>query len=47
MRINGETPQLGDWNRGLGPLEMDESDQEVTWLTGEKVRPWNWAVNFS
>lgn len=34
MRINGETKALGDWNRGHGPMCMEESEEEVVWLTG-------------
>ena len=47
MRINGQTTQLGDWNKGLGPLKMEKSDIEVVWLTGEKVKPWKWLVTFN
>jgi hypothetical protein len=40
MRINGDIPELGFWNKGTGPIKMEKSSREITWLTGEKVRPW-------
>jgi hypothetical protein len=46
MRINGDTEKLGDWNRGLGPLNMTIGPQ-IIWLTGEIVRPWIINVTFS
>ncbi len=39
MRISGDTAKLGNWNKGTGPIDM-QTGAEVTWLTGEKVRPW-------
>lgn len=39
MRINGETDKLGNWNKGIGAINLQKGD-EVTWLTGEKVKPW-------
>jgi hypothetical protein len=39
MRINGDTEKLGNWNKGKGSLVMDKGCERV-WLTGEKVRPW-------
>lgn len=40
MRINGDPEELGFWNKGKGPLKMNRAKQDVVWLTGEKVRPW-------
>jgi len=39
MRINGETEKLGNWNKGVGAINLQKG-AEVTWLTGEKVKPW-------
>lgn len=46
MRINGDPEELGFWNKGLGPLKMQRAKQDVVWLTGEKVRPWEFRVAF-
>jgi len=46
MRINGDPEELGFWNKGLGPLKMKESKDEIVWLTGQKVRPWEFFVYF-
>jgi hypothetical protein len=45
MKINGEGKQLGSWNKD-GPLTMVQSPVEVVWLTGMKVKPWEWKVEF-
>jgi hypothetical protein len=45
MKINGEGAQLGRWNVD-GPQTMKEAKDEVVWLTGMKVRPWEWHVTF-
>ena len=34
MRINGDPEELGLWNKGLGPLKMNEAKDEIVWLTG-------------
>jgi hypothetical protein len=47
MRINGEGKELGAWNKGLGPQKMHQSANEVVWLTGMKVKPWEWFVHFN
>ena len=47
MRINGEGKELGSWNKGLGPIKMTHAKKEVVWLTGMKVRPWEWGVIFN
>ena len=39
MRINGGTERLGDWNKGVGPIEM-KIGASRKWLTGEYVEPW-------
>ena len=46
MKINGDPPELGFWQKGLGPIEMKEATDEIVWLTGEKVRPWEFYVKF-
>ena len=46
MRINGDPEELGLWNKGLGPIKMSRAKQDVVWLTGEKVRPWEFFVTF-
>lgn len=46
MRINGDPEELGLWNKGKGPLTMQESNQEVVWLTQQKVKPWIYEVCF-
>ena len=46
MKINGEGKQLGAWNAGKGPRTMIQAKEEVVWLTGMKVRPWEWKVTF-
>jgi hypothetical protein len=46
MRINGDPEELGFWNKGQGPLKMQKAKNEVVWLTGEKVRPWEFPVVF-
>lgn len=46
MRVNGEGKQLGAWNKGMGPRNMTKAKNEVVWLTGMKVRPWEWNVTF-
>lgn len=45
MKINGEGKQLGRWNQD-GPQTMSQSKHEVVWLTGMKVKPWEWKVVF-
>jgi hypothetical protein len=47
MRINGDIPKLGTWNKGTGPVKMTQSKREVTWLTGEKVKPWTYELRLS
>ena len=47
MRINGEGKELGAWNKERGPTDMTKAEQEVVWLTGMKVRPWQWSVQFN
>jgi hypothetical protein len=39
MCINGDSPQLGNWNKGKGPVQMALGKPRV-WLTGETVVPW-------
>ena len=39
MRINGDTENLGSWNKGVGPILMEKGDPRE-WLTGQTVRPW-------
>jgi len=34
MKINGDPEELGFWQKGKGPLCMQEAKQEVVWLTG-------------
>mmetsp|Transcript_18109 Transcript_18109/g.30921 ORF Transcript_18109/g.30921 Transcript_18109/m.30921 type:complete len:163 (+) Transcript_18109:268-756(+) len=46
MRINGEGKELGAWNKGLGPQKMLRAKREIVWLTGMKVHPWEWFVEF-
>lgn len=46
MRINGDIPELGSWNKLDGPVKM-KLGNEVTWLTGEKVRPWELTLRLS
>ena len=46
MRIMGEEKEAGKWAQELGPQKMTESINEVEWLTGEKVRPWEWSIEF-
>ena len=45
MRINGDTHELGLWNKRDGPIKMLTGD-EIVWLTGEKVRPWVFPVSY-
>lgn len=47
MRINGEGKELGAWNKGLGPQTMSQAKKEIVWLTGMKVKPWEWSVVFN
>jgi hypothetical protein len=46
MRINGDPEELGLWNKGEGPLPMTAAKEDIVWLTGEKVRPWEFKVHF-
>ena len=46
MRINGDTDQLGFWQKGKGAMTMERAKQDVVWLTGEKVRPWQFPVTY-
>ena len=46
MRINGDPIILGAWNKGEGPLKMVKGE-EVTWLTGQRVKPWEFRVKMS
>ena len=46
MRINGEGKDLGRWDKGTGPKRISIAKNEVEWLTGEKVKPWEWKVVF-
>jgi hypothetical protein len=39
MRINGDSPKLGSWNKGTGPVLMTLGKPRK-WLTGETVVPW-------
>lgn len=34
------------WNKGTGPVRMTQGE-EITWLTGQKVRPWEFRVRLS
>jgi hypothetical protein len=43
MRINGDVFELGNWNKLTGPKNMVEGE-EITWLTGAKVRPWEYLI---
>lgn len=44
MRINGSADELGSWNKlDAGPRVMTQGG-EVTWLTGEKVKPWEYTI---
>lgn len=45
MRINGDTHELGLWNKMDGPIRMSVGE-EIVWLTGEKVRPWVYPVTY-
>lgn len=45
MRINGDPPELGSWNKMQGPLRMSVGP-EVVWLTGARVKPWVFPVTF-
>jgi hypothetical protein len=36
MRINGDSLNLGSWNKGDGPITMTKGDSRL-WLTGERV----------
>ena len=47
MRISGEEAQRGAWAKDLGKIKMTEAQKEVVWLTGMKVKPWQWATTFS
>ena len=47
MRVNGEGRQLGAWNKGQGPIKMSIAEEEVVWLTGMKVKPWEHFVTFN
>ena len=44
MRINGDIIEIGNWNKGDGPKPMTQSDTEIRWLTGAKVKPWVFQV---
>lgn len=33
MRINGDTEELGMWNKGNGPVKLVQGE-EIIWLTG-------------
>ena len=46
MKINGDPPELGFWQKGDGPISMQLAQNDVVWLTGEKVRPYNMPVTF-
>ena len=46
MKINGDTEELGFWQQGAGPVNMQVAPKEVVWLTGEKVRPWELPVRY-
>lgn len=46
MRINGDLKQIGAWNKGDGPIKM-ERGEEMVWLTGQKVRPWEYKIRAS
>lgn len=39
MRINGDSPKLGSWNKGTGPVLMKRGKPRK-WLTGNTVEPW-------
>lgn len=43
MRINGDVPEMGMWNKGDGPVTMTQGE-EITWLTGMRVRPWEFKL---
>lgn len=46
MKINGDPLELGFWQKGLGPINMQVAQKEIVWLTGENVRPWEMHVKF-
>jgi hypothetical protein len=46
MRINGDHEKLGNWNKGKGPIKM-EKGEEIVWLTGMKVKPWEYTMRLS
>ena len=46
MKINGDPPELGFWQKGDGPISMKLAQNDVVWLTGEKVKPYNMPVTF-
>jgi hypothetical protein len=46
MMINGALEKLGLWNKGEGSLPMKKGD-EVVWLTGERVRPWEHKIHLN
>jgi hypothetical protein len=39
MRINGDSPKLGNWNKGTGPVVMQRGKPRK-WLTGNIIEPW-------
>ena len=43
MRINGDLPELGAWNKGDGPVRMKYGEERI-WLTGQKVKPWEFLL---
>jgi len=42
MRVGQEGKGLGPWNMDIPPQKMKTSTKDVVWLTGEKVKPWQW-----
>ena len=46
MKINGDVPQLGQWDEGEGPIKMQLSKDEITWVNGEKIKPHKFTTTF-
>ena len=47
MRLNGEGKVQGLWAQNRGIMTCKESEEEVVWLTGEKVKPWVYTIEFN
>lgn len=46
MQISGDAIELGQWDEGSGPIQMNLSQKEVTWINGENVKPHTTTVKF-